>query len=511
MEYVTQEWKDTQQLDLLPENYVKITYRVTEPGLNDTYTVTTNGEEIYSDVSNLADAEGMVKYATLEPGIWMLDGSCNLLPDEAPYGDNKFVSSAFCDDDGYFAVNPLITLTWETSHTALLPGFLIRWSELFEEYPIEYSVRIFNGDELVYSLDNIANDSVLNVIFVDISGIDKAEIEIKRWNLPNHKARLEQFFVGIIQTYNKENIMSFSNSDSIDILSGALPEQSLNFVLDNIGNQWNPLNAQGQTKYLSEQQSIHIQYGMKVDGNIEWIDAGILYLAEWNTPSNGIQATFTAKNVLTFMGVPYTGTRTGTLFEIAEAAIGQIDLPDYATYYFDPSLKDKSVNFSADTNDYNVDEILQMVANAGNCIMYQNRTGCLKIEPMQSELSDYIIGKQWLYAWPEVSLSKKLRNVVVNDGLATVHNDTDGADQTVDNPLITTGALAQSVGEWTANILKGRTTVSGTFRPDVRLSAGDIITIENQFSENGNKVVITSIKYNFDGGFKGTFEGRVIG
>ena len=510
MEYVTQEWKYTQQLDLLPENYVKITYRVTEPGLNDTYTVTTNGEEFYSDASNLADADNMIKYASLEPGLWMLDGSCSLLPDKAPYGENKFVSSRLCDDSGYFSENPLITLSWGSVHTALLPGFIIRWSELFEEYPIEYSVRIFNGDELVYSLDNIANDSVLNVIFVDISGIDKAEIEIKRWNLPNHKARLEQFFVGIIQTYNKENIMSFSNSDSIDILSGALPEQSLNFVLDNIGNQWNPLNAQGQTKYLSEQQSIHIQYGMKVDGNIEWIDAGILYLAEWNTPSNGIQATFTAKNVLTFMGVPYTGTRTGTLLEIAEAAIGQIDLPDYATYQFDTALSTINADFSSDTNDYSVAEILQMVANAGNCIMYQNRKACLKIEPMQSELSDYVIGKQWLYEWPEISLSKKLRNVIVNNGLATVQNDTDGADQTVDNTLITTSAQAQSVGEWTTNMLKGRTTVSGTFRPDVRMSAGDVVTVENQFSESGNKVVITSVKYDVDGGFKGTFEGRVI-
>ena len=322
MEIVSQAWKEAHLLDLLPENFLKITYRVTEPGLNDTYTVTTNGEEFYSDASNLADADNMIKYASLEPGLWMLDGSCSLLPDKAPYGENKFVSNRLCDDSGYFSENPLITLSWEAVHTSLLPGFTIRWSELFEEYPTEYSVRVFNGEELIYSLDNVENDSVLNFIFVDIPSIDRVEIEIKRWNIPNHRARLEQFFVGIIQTYKKENIMSFSSDDNIDILSGALPEQSATFVLDNIGNQWNPLNAQGQTKYLSEQQSIHIQYGMKVDGNVEWIDGGLLYLAEWSTPTNGIEASFTAKNVLSFMDVPYIGTRTGTLLEIAEAAIG---------------------------------------------------------------------------------------------------------------------------------------------------------------------------------------------
>ena len=76
--------------------------------------------------------------------------------------------------------------------------------------------------------------------------------------------------------------------------------------------------------------------------------------------------------------------------------------------------------------------------------------------------------------------------------------------------MITTGEQAQAVGEWTMNMLKGRTTVSGEFRPDTRLSAGDIVAVENQFVENGNKIVVTSIKYDFDGGFKGSFEGRVI-
>lgn len=510
MENVSVEWKALHEQDLLPENFVKITYRVTEPGLNDTYSTATNGEAIYSDISNLANADEMVRYATLEPGIWMLDGSCYLLPDEAPYGDNKFVSSEFCDNDGYFTVNPIIAFSWESVHASIIPGITVQWSKLFDEYPTEYIVRAMNGDTVINTFENTENDSALNVIMTDIQNFDKIEIEIVRWNLPNHRARMEQIFVGIINTYTKDNIMSFSATDSVDILSGKLPKQNVTFILDNIENQWNPINPQGFTKYMSEQQAIEIKYGMSVNGNVEWIDAGILYLSEWNTPSNGIQATFTAENILTFMDVTYTGTRVGTLYEIAEAAIGQIDLPDYATYQFDTVLTTASIDFSADTSDYSVAEILQMVANAGNCIMYQDRQACLRIEPMQSELSDYTIGKQLLYSWPEVSLSKKLRNVIVNDGLAIVQREADGADQTVDNPLITTEELAQAVGEWTANILGGRTTVTGDFRPDVRLSAGDIITIENQFSESGNKIVVTSIKYDFDGGFKGTVEGRVI-
>ena len=510
MENVSVEWKALHEQDLLPENFIKITYRVTEPGLNDTYSTATNGEAVYSDISDLSNADGMYRYATLEPGIWMLDGSCYLLPDEAPYGDNKFVSSEFCDNDGYFSVNPVITLLWESVHASIIPGITVQWSKLFDEYPIEFIVRVKNGDAVINTFENTQNDSALNVIMTDIQNFDRVEIEIVRWNIPNHRARMEQLFVGIINTYTKDNIMSFSATDSVDVLSGELPEQSVTFVLDNTENQWNPINPQGFTKYMSEQQAIEIKYGMSVAGNVEWIDGGLLYLAEWSTPTNGIEASFTAKNILSFMDVPYTGTRTGTLYDIAVAAIGQVDLPDYATYQFDVALTTVNIDFSADTSDYSVAEILQMVANAGKCIMYQDRKGCLRIEPMQSELSDYVIGKQLLYSWPEVSLSKKLRNVIVNNGQTTIENGIEGADQTVDNPLITTEELARAVGEWTMNVLKGRTTVSGEFRPDTRLSAGDIITVDNQFSESGNKIVVTSIKYDFDGGFKGSFEGRVI-
>lgn len=510
MEIVSQAWKEAHLLDLLPENFVKITYRVTKPGLNDTYNLETNGASEISNIKDMRDVEGMIKYATLEPGIWMLDGSCYLLPSEAPYGDNKFVSSEVCNDSGHFTVNPVITLLWETVNTSIIPGITIQWSDLFDEYPLEYTVRVMNSDTVLNTFENVENNSAFNIIMTDIQDFNKIEVEIKRWNIPNHRARMERLFIGVVKDYTKDYIMSFSVTDSVDVLSGELPEQSVTFALDNIESQWNPLNAQSQTRYLSEQQSMHIKYGMKIDNKVEWIDGGLLYLAEWSTPTNGIEASFTAKNVLSFMDVPYTGTRTGTLLEIAEAAIGQIDLPDYATYQFNTVLSTINADFSSDTNDYSVAEILQMVANAGNCIMYQDRKGCLRIGPMQSELSDYVMGKQLLYSWPEVSLSKKLRNVIVNNGQVAIENSADGADQTVDNPMITTEEQAQAVGAWTMNILKGRTTVSGEFRPDTRLSAGDIVTVENQFIENGNKIVVTSIKYDFDGGFKGSFEGRVI-
>lgn len=510
MQQVSERWKELHTEDLLPENFIQVTYKVTETGVNDTYESSANELEPWSDISDMAEVNPTCpKYALLELNQWILDGSTVTLPD-SNYKTGKFVSKYLCDENGYFETRPTLTLSWDTVHDVVIPGLTIQWSKTYEEYPVEYIVKIYNGDQLVSELVNADNDSAFNVFFADINNFDRVEVEIVRWNLPYHRARIEQFYMGVIRTYEKGDLMSFSCENFTDILSGELPKNTLTFSLDNTDGKWNPLNPEGEYKYLLAQQTITVRYGMNVDGAVEWVDGGTMWLSEWDTPSNGIEAVFTAENVLAFMDVLYTGTRKSTLLAIANAAIGQVDLPDDATYAFDDSLASVSVDFSADTADYTVAEILQMVANAGRCILTQDVGGCLRIEPASMVLSDYIISKFVSYTYPEIAISKELKAVNVNNGLFVVNNSAKGAVQTMDNPIITTAAIAESVGGWARDILNNRRTVDGEFRADTRLNAGDMVTVENQFSESGSKVFITSVKYDFNGAFKGTYEGRVI-
>lgn len=510
MQAVSDRWKQIHNEDLLPENFVEVTYKVTQAGVNDTYESAGNGLEPWSNIDDMAEVSPTLpKYALLELNQWMLDGLFETLPD-SNYQGSKYVSTHICGEDGYFTTKPVLTLSWDSTHDVVIPGLTIQWSKTYEEYPVEYKVRIYDGDTLVNEMLNDSNDSAFNVLFVDILNFDRVELEVIRWNLPYHRARIEQLYVGIIRTYQKGNLMGYSHENFCDILSGELPVNKLTFTLDNSENEWNPLNPEGEYKYLLEQQTITVRYGMNVDGAVEWVNGGTMWLSEWNTPANGIEATFTADNMLVFMDIPYEGTRIGTLKAIAEAAIGQIDLPDDASYEFDDSLNGVSVNFTEDTSDYTVAEILQMVANAGQCLLYQDRDGCLHIKPANMVLSDYIIGKFVSCSWPEFAISKELKSVDVNNGMAVIENSVKGAVQTMDNPIITTSALASSVGKWAKDVLKNRRTVSGEFRADTRMEAGDMVTVENRFSDQGSKVFITSVKYDFTGSFKGSYEGRVI-
>lgn len=510
METVSNRWKDLHKTDLLPEQHIEITYKVTETGVNDSYTAEDNGHVPWSSLDSLDNADNIPKYATLEENIWTLDGSLTIPPDNAPYGDGKYVGDVLCGEDGVFTVIPAIVLKWPESNEGLIPGLTIQWSETYQEYPISYRVKVYSGDTLIHQLVNEENDSAFNVFLIDIQNYDRIAIEILKWNLPYRRARMEKVFVGIVNTYTKGDLMNYSHEDSVDILSGELPKDSITFSLDNVESQWNPLNTEGVSKYLMERQTLHVRYGMDIDGMTEWIDGGVFFLSEWNTPSNGLEASFTARDMLEFMNIPYTGVRSGSLYDIAIAAITQAELPDDATYRFDASLLTIDVDFNEDTSDYTVSEILQMTANAARCILYQDRKGCLRIEPVGDVLSDYVISQYISYSHPEFTLSKELKSVDVNNGMAVIENGSKGEVQTVDNPLVTTASHAADVGTWIKDTLKGRKTVSGEFRADTRLSAGDLVTVENKFSEAGNRVFVTNIKYDFGGAFKGSFEGRVM-
>jgi hypothetical protein len=127
------------------------------------------------------------------------------------------------------------------------------------------------------------------------------------------------------------------------------------------------------------------------------------------------------------------------------------------------------------------------------------------------------------YSKPEMTIAKPVKSVVVKaytysvgdnglesdtiDIVTTIGNVGDAI--IVDNPLITNSERAIVVGEWMSNYVKERISLNASWRPDVRLDALDIITVENEFGSNS--MIVTDVSYSFNGAFRGTSEGRVIG
>ena len=510
---VSDEWKQAHRQRLLPETFIEISYAVTEPGLQEDASAKANLEERYSDTKSVTSSitVDQEKYSSLELNYWGLDGSFTYY-DETPKNPG-YVTSSLSGRDSAFTALPTMEISFGSLHTELIPGITITWSEPLNEWASSFRIIAYNGSTQVAERVVEGNTSPLSQIWIDLQNYNKLTIEVLKWSHPQHRARIARVFLGIRTVYTKDDLLGYSHSQSVDLLSAALPKNEIVFHLRNEDNRWNPENPTGAERYLMERQEVYVKYGMTVGDSMEWIDGGHFWLSGWSTPANGIEASITARDLFEFMNEKYTGRTEGWLYAIASDAFQQANLPVAETgksrYYIDDILYD-SIGYVEGEN--TIAEVLQKVAHMGRCVLYQDRNGVVRIEPRKTGLSDYGIRLDISYSHPEFEISKPLKAVEVSygaEGTYLLPVSASGEVQTVNNDLIGTEADARMVAEATAAVLKGRKTISGEFRADPRLDALDIVRVESKFATN--PVVISEIEYSTTGGgFHGKYTGRVV-
>lgn len=510
---VSDTWRTAQLQTVVPEAFVEITYDITEPGLQEAATATSNGETSYSQVGDIVDTTNKVypQLATLEQSIWGLDGTFTPLPNAAPYGDTGFVSNKQSNANGMFTTTPVVTISFTSVREQPIPGVTITWSTTYGEYATRFRLTAFNGATQVFT-QVFDNDAMTTLCELTMAGYTRLQIEVLAWCLPYHRARIEKVFLGITKTYTKADLLSYTHSQSGDLLSAELPKNSINFSLNNVDGVWNPDNLTGNVRFLAEQQQLSVRYGYKLNDVVEWVDAGTFWISEWETPSNGLEVRFIARDLVEFMSDTYQGIRSGTLYAIAEAALVQADLPAQADgtprYSLSDNLKEFWIDFSEDESDYTCAEVVQLCANAGCCIMFQDRKGVLRVEQLRENASGYAIKRHVSYAHPEFQLTKPLKSVSVNNGMGTAENGSAGEIQKLDNALITNETMANRVAEWVRKTLEGRRTLSGEYRADPTLDVFDKIAVESKYGMN-NAIYVTSVEYTYAGAFRGKYEGRI--
>lgn len=499
-------WKDIQNRFILPEGYLEIVCAITELGVQSRASATSADEAFFSNLekaldTSASDAGG--RYATNELNLWVLDGSLDILPDTEPYGTGYVGNS-----DGSGSV----TLTLPEIHSVAIPGVTITWGGEHGEYPHTFTVTAKNGDTVVAETTVTENTDTVSVVDLELANYDSVTIEVLNWCLPHRRVRMDRIALGHHLTMGKGEILNFTHEQHGDLNSGELIKNSIEFSINNIDGRWNPSNPVGMEKYLSERQKITVRYGMNVNGIIEWIQAGTFYLSEWRAPANGLEASFTARDVFEYLlNTPYTGRASGTLKQIAQEAFDIAGVPDDIGI----DLSDVLGSYNAtlpENGSFTCAEIVQMCANAASCIIRQDRYGTLHVERLNTEDSDYIIGAALAYAHPEVELTKQLKNVSVSYGENQTHVLNVGAageTQTVNNPLVSGEAQAAEIAAWVRDTLETRRSVSGEYRADPRLDLFDIVAIESKYGQIA-PVAITHIKYTYNGAYAGSYTGRVI-
>lgn len=505
---VSDAWKDVQQRFLLPETFIEIEYGVADKDAQGVASASGTDQAFFSNVAGVVGTSAVAKYATNELNLWALDGSRTLLPSSGAYSNVGYVSN--------IASTGSVTISFPAIRTTAISGLTITWGETFDEYPRVFTVIGRNGENIVSEVTVTNNKDKVSAVFIQLANYDSVTVIVHDWNLPYRRARIEKIVIGHALTFTKSDLLSFTHEQNGDLLSGEIPKYSISFSLDNSDGRWDPNNPAGMAQYLSERQKLSVRYGLDVNGTIEWIKGGVFYLSEWSAPPNGIEAHFVARDGFEFMiGVEmWAAMASKVSYMVTNVTRGL--WPNGSSVTYDASLNDYMMEYSPSYTTGDVDtaaSIVQKCANAVCAIMRCDRDGNLFVEPLNKTLKEYMIPLSLSYSYPEISLSKPLKEVSVDYGgdqsSYKLSVSDAGETQTLTNDYISKEANAVPVATWVADVLKMRRTVSGEFRADPRLELYDVVTVEDRYGR-GLKVAITNIKYTFNGAFRGTFTGRVI-
>lgn len=505
---VSDAWKDIQQRFLLPESYIEIECGITDDEAQNTAQTSGVSETAFSNAQSVvSESSDVAKYATTELNLWALDGSNAILPSSEPYSNSGYVSNI--ESTGG------VTLVFPVARTTAVSGVTITWSKVHGEYAKTFTVIGKNGTEIVSEATVSDNRDVVSVVYVPLENYDSITITVHEWSLPNRRVRIENVVIGHILKFDKGDLFSFTHEQDGDLLSGKIPKYHIEFTLDNSDGRWDPNNPTGMAQYLSERQRLTVRYGMDINGTVEWIKAGTFYLSEWYAPPNSLEARFVARDGFEFLiGIEIWGAQSSAMSYMSKNVTRYL-WPSDSSVSYDASLVDYRVDYSPSYTEGVVDtaaEIVQKCANAASAILRCDRDGNLYIEPLNKTLAEYTIPLALSYTYPEITLSKPLKEVDVDYGgessyLLSVAQS--GERQTVTNNFIDSEENAVAVAAWVRDVLKNRKSISGEFRADPRLDLYDVVQIEDRYGRLLT-VAITNIKYTFNGSFRGSYTGRIL-
>ena len=187
--------------------------------------------------------------------------------------------------------------------------------------------------------------------------------------------RINQITMGIGVYFDSKKILSATKKERISPISEELPTIDFDVTVDNKDRAYDVENEESTVNFLEIGQQVEVLYGQAMDdGTIEWIPGTSLALKSWS--ADDTEMDFQASDCFDGMdGTYYRGQyhpNGMSLYDIAVDVLTDAQV-DYRNYWIDPYLKDVLVVNPMPVVTHK--EALQLIANAGRGILYQNRAG----------------------------------------------------------------------------------------------------------------------------------------
>lgn len=363
-------------------------------------------------------------YATFEEDFFRVGSTQRILPDDN-FLHTGYVSSYksvnFAIEGMYPLIGwPVIDITFDRPQS-----FSGVTYEFAYAYPNEVAVTTYlNGKRqtgfMCYPTGLTYVDSEHR-----LSEFDRISFQFDLMSEPNRRLRIKRLSFGYEKKFEMKDIISVNHTMSVDPISSSLPYEKITLKVNNMSKDYNPDNPQGLWAYFANGQPLSIRYGVQVDDEIEWVDAGKLLLSDAPTV-DGTSASFSAVDVISTLTNDYHRGRWykdgATLYSLAYEVLADAGVTDYI---LPDSLK--SITSYAPLPIVPHRECLQMIANAGQCILTTNPQGAVVFEEQTYTDApiDFHLDFSKMFEKPIVKKTEKLKSVDV-----TVHSLHASAERT---------------------------------------------------------------------------------
>lgn len=425
---VTAKWKEETEQTLRNPSYVRIVFGVTDPDAPGLSTPTDNGHLPYSDVDSVdVGTTAPSTYQTLERNRFILDGKNPLPPESNPIYQG-YAGLTISGDAGAYTANPLVKISF--GDYVQFPGLTFQFDDSMGDYP--NSFRILAKKDSVSVFDKTYSPDTTYWEMADqIPLCNELSFYWLNSNIPHRRARLLSLTYGLVSRLGSDDIASCSSTKEIDLLSSKIPKQEFEFTLIDTQRRYDPENPSGLWEYLESRQPVNYQYGYELsDGSIEWIPWGLSYsTGDFDVSKSGIVAEVSVKCAgladhltMTYDEGVYSAAGR-SLFDLATDVMKFAGFEN--TIELDNALKTIYTHNPLPSS--KVNECLQLIANAGRCIMNHSRGGYIQILRENDSATGFDINFDKMTDTPTTTKIPPLRNLSVEYNSVKVNSEVTAA------------------------------------------------------------------------------------
>lgn len=370
MQKVSKDYKESMKKPFRNRGYIKATIGIINQDAQDDINAHSelNNFTDFSDTRKIFEGYEVERvYATTEKDFSRLDGEMYFLPLENK--DLEIYNNGIISNEllGSFYIDFTNKIGYD------IKGLTIDFGEY---YPTSFSVEWDNG-EITYK-----NNQRLFITEDVFDGVKYFKITALSMVNEQGRLRIYQFSCGISKTFTNKDVLKYSLKDFVSPITETIPSQDMSLEVDNQDLYYSVDNPNSSFAFFEVGQEIRVSFGYDTTGNedIEWLPPNTCYLKTWK--ADDTKAQFTATDQFDYLKEKYYKgeyKKDGiSLYDLSIDVLNDAGIVDEREYYIDPYLKNVIVNNPIPAVKHS--EALQIIANAGRCVLYQDRNKRIRMK-----------------------------------------------------------------------------------------------------------------------------------